>query len=66
MSISQTFMLLTDFERMPDHCSNIAIEVIEQDENTHRPHKYLLSLRERQAAERPDDAMPFCDLPEIP
>lgn len=43
--------LLTDMERVSDHCSNLAIAVLEADENAYRPHEYTLSLREKRTDE---------------
>lgn len=37
--------LLTDFERVSDHCSNLAVAVIELDEDHFDTHEYLESMR---------------------
>ncbi|MGN0317318.1 MAG: Na/Pi cotransporter family protein [Lachnospira sp.] len=37
--------LLTDFERIADHCSNIAVAIIELEENVFDTHEYLLNLK---------------------
>ncbi len=33
--------LVTDYERIADHCSNVAVAVIQMDENEHDVHNYL-------------------------
>ena len=38
--------LLTNFERVADHCSNIALAVIEVDSDSFDTHEYVMSLRE--------------------
>ena len=38
--------LLTNFERVADHCSNIAIAMIELQTNTLDAHGYLITLKE--------------------
>ncbi|MCR4925757.1 MAG: Na/Pi cotransporter family protein [Clostridiales bacterium] len=38
--------LLTNYERVSDHCSNIAICVIQSKDNTYDPHEYLNNLGE--------------------
>ena len=48
-SLSQGFVfndLLTNFERVADHCSNIAIAIIELEANEFDAHGYLLDLKE--------------------
>ncbi len=37
--------LLTDYERIADHCSNIGIAVIEAAHGTYEPHEYLESVK---------------------
>ncbi len=37
--------LLTNYERISDHCSNIAVALIEVDQNTFVTHKYLKDLK---------------------
>lgn len=37
--------LLTNYERISDHCSNIAVALIEVDQNTFVTHKYLNNLK---------------------
>ena len=41
--------LLTNLERVADHCSNIAIAVIETEENAYDAHDYVIRLREQRA-----------------
>lgn len=41
--------LLTNLERVSDHCSNIAIAVIEMEENAYDAHDYVLHLREQRS-----------------
>ena len=43
--------LLTNFERVGDHCSNLAIAVIELASASFDTHQYLLTLREHRGAE---------------
>ena len=38
--------LLTNFERVADHCSNIAVAIIELQEDSFDTHEYLNKLRE--------------------
>lgn len=48
-SLSQGFVfndILTNFERVADHCSNIAIAVIELEAYAYDTHGYLLDLKE--------------------
>ena len=40
--------LLTNLERVADHCSNIAIAVIEQQVNAYDAHEYLIRLKEKR------------------
>ena len=37
--------LLTNCERVADHCSNIAVELIQVSEDQHNSHEYLGSLK---------------------
>ena len=37
--------LLTNFERVADHCSNIAIAMIELSQNAYETHDYLINLK---------------------
>lgn len=37
--------LLTGYERVADHCSNIAIAVIEAAKGTYEPHEYLKNVK---------------------
>ena len=37
--------LLTSYERVADHCSNIAIAVIEAEKGTYEPHEYLKNVK---------------------
>lgn len=37
--------LLTDYERIADHCSNIGVAVIEAAHGTYEPHEYLDSIK---------------------
>ena len=51
-SLSQGFIfndILSNFERVADHCSNLAIAVIEQDEESFDAHDYLINLKELHA-----------------
>ena len=51
-SIEQGFAyndLLTNFERVADHCSNVAIAVIELKENAYDAHDYVIQLRQLRA-----------------
>ena len=43
--------LLTNFERVGDHCSNLAIAVIELASASFDAHQYLLTLREHRGEE---------------
>lgn len=40
--------LLTDYERISDHCSNIAVDLLESEEDEFRSHEYHKSLEYRQ------------------
>jgi len=37
--------LLTSYERVADHCSNIAVAVIEAEHGTYEPHEYLKTVK---------------------
>ena len=41
--------LLTNFERVADHCSNIALALIELDKDAYDTHSYVLDLKEMRA-----------------
>ncbi len=43
--------LLTNLERVSDHCSNVAVAMIELDEGSFDTHEYLDTLEERQSEE---------------
>ena len=43
--------LLTDFERISDHCSNIAAAMIELEEDEFDTHKYLDRVKNKRSAE---------------
>lgn len=48
-TVAQGFVfndLLTDFERISDHCSNVALAVLEQHDSSVEAHGYLQALRE--------------------
>lgn len=40
--------LLTDYERISDHCSNVAVDVLESEKEEFRSHEYHKSLAYRQ------------------
>lgn len=42
--------ILTDFERVSDHCSNIAISIIEIDANEFDPHSYLKNIVKKNSS----------------
>ena len=51
-SMTQGFVfndLLGDFERVADHCSNIALAMIELQSEEFDPHGYILDLKERRS-----------------
>ena len=51
-SMTQGFVfndLLGDFERVADHCSNIALAMIELQSEEFDPHGYILDLKERHS-----------------
>lgn len=51
-SLSQGFVfndLLTNCERVADHCSNIAIAMIELDADAYDTHGYILALKEQRS-----------------
>ena len=53
-SMTQSFVfndLLTDFERIADHCSNIAIAIIELDADCFDTHGYVINLKELHSHE---------------
>ena len=39
--------ILNNYERISDHCSNIAVAVIEADSDVYDPHEYISKLREK-------------------
>lgn len=41
--------ILTNFERIADHCSNLALAVIERKENVHDAHGYVNRLKDNEA-----------------
>ena len=41
--------LLTNFERVADHCSNLAIAMIELRDDAYDTHDYVLNLKEMHA-----------------
>ncbi len=43
--------LVTNFERVSDHCSNIAVAMIELDEGAFDTHRYLSRVREKSSPE---------------
>ena len=52
-TLSQGFVfndLLTNYERVADHCSNIAVALIELDRDTFDTHEYLNSVRDMKSA----------------
>ncbi len=42
--------ILTDFERISDHCSNIAVAILESGSDTYQPHEYLRQTRDADNA----------------
>lgn len=42
--------LLTDFERIADHCSNVAVAIIELELNSFDTHEYLVNLKKDKGA----------------
>ena len=38
--------LLTNFERVADHCSNLAVAMIELESDAFETHDYIISLKE--------------------
>ena len=42
--------LLTNYERISDHCSNIGVAILESRENVYDPHAYLQNVKEHQSA----------------
>ena len=53
--------LLTNLERVADHCSNIAIAVIEMEENAYDAHDYVLRLREQRTHHFDTYYNEYCD-----
>lgn len=52
-TLSQGFVfndLLTDYERIADHCSNVAVAIIELEDNAFDTHEYLLNLLNNRTA----------------
>ena len=43
--------LLTDFERISDHCSNIAVAMIELEADEFDTHEYLSQVKEKRSAD---------------
>lgn len=43
--------LLTDFERISDHCSNIAVAMIESEADEFDTHEYLNKVKEKRSAD---------------
>ena len=43
--------LLTDFERIADHCSNVAVAIIELELNAFDTHEYLVNLKKDKGAD---------------
>lgn len=43
--------LLTNYERVSDHCSNIAVAIIETHQNTYQAHEYLNGVKNASNAE---------------
>lgn len=41
--------LLTNFERVSDHCSNIAVGIIDESEHTMNAHEVIRNLKESDA-----------------
>lgn len=51
-SLGQGFVfndILTNFERVADHCSNLAVALIEIDKDMYDTHEYLIDLKELRA-----------------
>ena len=40
--------LLTDYERISDHCSNVAVDLLETEKDEFKSHEYHKSLEYRQ------------------
>ncbi|MBQ6539791.1 MAG: Na/Pi cotransporter family protein [Oscillospiraceae bacterium] len=56
-TINQGFVFndfLTDCERVSDHCSNIAIAMIELESDAYDTHEYLINLQEERSQEYDD------------
>ena len=43
--------LLTNYERVSDHCSNIAVAMIELDADVFDTHEYLSQVKEKRSAD---------------
>ena len=43
--------LLTNYERISDHCSNIAVAMIELDADVFDTHEYLSQVKEKRSAD---------------
>ena len=44
--------MLTNFERISDHCSNIAVCLIETENNSFDTHTYILNLKKGKENEQ--------------
>ena len=42
--------LMTNFERIADHCSNIAVAIIELESDSFDTHEYLNSIKQMKSA----------------
>ncbi len=51
--------LLTNLERVSDHCSNVAVDMIELEAGNFDTHEYLDHLKERRSAEFDEDLERF-------
>ena len=51
--------LLTNFERVSDHCSNIAVALIELDAGNFDTHEYLETVKEKRSANFEQDYQTF-------
>lgn len=43
--------LLTNYERISDHCSNIAVQIIQTNNHTYGKHDYLTGVKNSEAPE---------------
>ena len=43
--------LLTNYERIADHCSNIAVAIVELESDTYDTHEYLNSIKDQRSAQ---------------